>query len=88
MEPRRRLRPAAVINAVVLVGIFIWFFSNAVFMLGSKAAPTFSFVDTKPPPRTAPPVVKSPEAPAPHVAPEVDRRPARPDQSPNPATLP
>lgn len=47
MEPRRRaLRPMAVINAVVLVGVFIWFFSNAVFMLGSKAGTTFQPVPT------------------------------------------
>src|SRR4051812_30269494 len=45
MEPRRRaLRPVAVINAVVLVGIFIWLFSNAVFMLGSKSGATFQLV--------------------------------------------
>ena len=82
MEPRRRaFRPVAVINAVVLVGIFIWFFSNAVFMLGSKAGTTFQPVPTtRSAPRAVPPDVKLPEAPAPHAAPGADQRPAQPDE--------
>ena len=47
MEPRRRvLRPAAVVNAIVLVGVFIVFFSSVVFTPGSKSGTVFQTIPT------------------------------------------
>ena len=81
MEPRRRvLRPAAVVNAIVLVGVFIVFFSSVVFTLGSKSGAVFQpDYRMKPAPGPAPPSAKPHEVPKPANAP-TDQQPAPPGQ--------
>ena len=80
MEPRRRvLRSATVVNAIVLVGIFLVFFSSVVFTLGTKSGAVFQpDYRMKPAPSPAPPGAKPSEALGPANAPTTDQQPAPP----------